>query len=42
MDLENQEITDSNNKKWWIGFCVGWISGITYTTLLYLYFEYRK
>jgi hypothetical protein len=29
------------NMKWWKGFCIGWISGITYTSLLYLYFHQK-
>jgi hypothetical protein len=28
--------------KWWTGFYTGWISGISYCSILYLWFSYRK
>jgi hypothetical protein len=31
-----------SNMRWWRGFYIGWISGITYSSLLFLYFHYKK
>lgn len=37
-----QIVENYSNTRWWRGFCVGWISGITYCSVFYLYFHYTK
>jgi hypothetical protein len=37
-----QMVENYANMRWWRGFSIGWIGGITYSSLLFLYFHYKK